>query len=118
MEAIELKTDAGHSILVEVAALPPLAAGRKAGAVAGVQEKVEKTIKQLKDVGDAIADVCNTMEGQIRIALQKSKPKELELEFSITLAGEAGVPYVTKGTAEGTFKVTAKWDFSKENANV
>src|SRR5437868_11615618 len=118
MEAIELKTDAGHSILIEVATVPPLAAGFKSGGVAGIRDKVEKTIKQLKDVGDAIADVCNTLQGQIEVALQKSKPSELTLEFSITLAGEAGIPYVTKGTAEGTFKVSAKWDFSKEAANV
>jgi hypothetical protein len=82
----------------------------KSGGVAG-GGKGEAIIKQLEEVGDAIADVCNTLQGQIQKALDKSKPKELELEFSLTLAGEAGVPLVTKGTAEGTFKVTAKWEF-------
>jgi hypothetical protein len=114
MEAIELKTQTGQSVLIEVATVPPLAAGFKSGGVAGVDEKVAKTIKQLKDVGDAIADVCNTLQEQIQKALQKSKPSELTLEFSITLAGEAGIPFVTKGAAEGTFQVTAKWDFNKE----
>jgi len=118
MEAIELKTATGQSILIEVADVPQVAAGRKAGGIAGVGEKAVKTIEELEDVGIAIADICNTLQGQIQGALQKSKPSELTLEFGVTLAGEAGVPFVTKGTAEGTFKVTAKWNFKKEAVNV
>jgi NTP-dependent ternary system trypsin peptidase co-occuring protein len=118
MKAIELKTQTGQSMYIELAEEPQTSAGFKAGSVAGVDERVARTIKQLKDVGDAIADVCNTLHDQIQIAIQKSKPSELTLEFSITLAGEAGIPFVTKGTAQGTFQVTSKWNFNKEVAHV
>ena len=119
MEAIELKTQTGQSVFIEVAEMPQTATVARSGGVAKVGGgKVAKTIAELKDVGNAIADVCNTLQGQIQDALQKSKPSELTLEFSITLAGEAGIPFVTKGTAEGTFQVTAKWDFNKEAAHV
>jgi hypothetical protein len=37
------------------------------------------------------------------------KPKEFECEFGISLGGEAGIPFVTKGSIETNFKVTLKW---------
>jgi hypothetical protein len=114
MKTIELETNNGNIIHFEIADQITSSGGRRGGGqVAGVG-KVKETIKQLKDVGEAIADVCRTVQDQIQVALDKSKPSELTLEFSVTLAGETGIPLVTKGTAEGTFQVTAKWDFKKE----
>jgi hypothetical protein len=36
------------------------------------------------------------------------------LLFGVKLAGEAGVPLVTKGMVEGTLQITAKREFTKE----
>ena len=118
MKTIKVETETGRIIHFEVAdtvAAAPRRRGR--GQIAG-GGKVKETIKQLKDVGESIADVCQTIQDQIQAALQKSKPSELTLEFSITLAGETGIPLVTKGTAEGTFQVTAKWDFTKKPSEI
>ena len=37
---------------------------------------------------------------------------KVTLEFGIKIAGEAGVPYVTKGTAESNLKITVECSFS------
>ncbi len=39
---------------------------------------------------------------------------EVTLEFGIELGGEAGVPYVTKGTAKSNLKITVKCSFPEE----
>ena len=38
---------------------------------------------------------------------------KVKLEFGINMGGEAGVPYVTKGTAECSLKITVECSFPK-----
>jgi hypothetical protein len=40
-------------------------------------------------------------------------PDSVTLEFGLQLGGEAGVPFVTKGTAQANIKVTIEWDLKK-----
>lgn len=40
---------------------------------------------------------------------------KVTLEFGIELGGEAGVPYVTKGTAKSNMKITVECSFPQEN---
>lgn len=113
MKAIQVKTENGQTVYIQVSdEIPPASSARGGGKVAGGGKLAEK-IKDLKDVGVAIADVCRTLQDQIQAGLAQSKPSELTLEFGVTLAGEIGFPLITKGSTEGTFQVTAKWDFSK-----
>ncbi len=120
MKAIEVRTPTGTTMLIEVARMPATVAPPKGGGggIAGADDVVERTFDQVKKLGQAIAEVCDTVQTEIEATLKNAKPSELALEFSITLAGEAGIPFVTKGTAEGTFQVSVKWDFSQEAANV
>ncbi|NJM72410.1 MAG: hypothetical protein HC862_20820 [Scytonema sp. RU_4_4] len=39
---------------------------------------------------------------------------KVTLEFGIELGGEAGIPYVTKGTAKSNLKITVECSFPKE----
>ena len=39
---------------------------------------------------------------------------KVTLEFGIKIAGEAGIPYVTKGTAESNLKITVECSFPKD----
>jgi hypothetical protein len=39
---------------------------------------------------------------------------KVTLEFGIKMAGEIGVPYVTRGTTESNLKITVECSFSKE----
>lgn len=40
---------------------------------------------------------------------------KVTLEFGIEMGGEAGIPYVTKGTAKSNMKITVECSFPKEN---
>ena len=40
---------------------------------------------------------------------------KVTLQFGIRVGGEAGVPYVTKGTAESNLSITVECSFNKEN---
>ncbi|WP_392534951.1 CU044_2847 family protein [Nostoc sp. C117] len=39
---------------------------------------------------------------------------KVTLEFGIKVGGEAGIPYVTKGTAESNLKITVECSFPKQ----
>ncbi len=39
---------------------------------------------------------------------------KVTLEFGIKVGGEAGIPYVTKGTAESNLKITVECSFSEQ----
>ncbi|MDJ0703302.1 MAG: CU044_2847 family protein [Leptolyngbyaceae cyanobacterium MO_188.B28] len=39
---------------------------------------------------------------------------KVTLEFGIKVGGEAGIPYVTKGTAESNLKITVQCSFSEQ----
>jgi hypothetical protein len=39
----------------------------------------------------------------------------IHIEFGIEVGGEAGVPYVTKGTAKSNLKITVECSFPKPN---
>ncbi|GAA4263754.1 hypothetical protein GCM10022255_111170 [Dactylosporangium darangshiense] len=60
-------------------------------------------------VGPALHVVLTKLRSQLRA------PKEVEIEFGLKLGGEAGVIF-TKGTAEASFTVTARWDGAGEDA--
>lgn len=42
---------------------------------------------------------------------------KVTLEFGIEIGGEAGIPYVTKGTAKSNLKITVECSFSEQTAS-
>lgn len=42
---------------------------------------------------------------------------KVTLKFGIKLAGEAGIPYITKGTAESNLEITVECSFPKKEQN-
>lgn len=113
-KVIELKTLAGQSIYVEVdEEFEVISRESAGGTIAGGREPAQ-SIQKLEEVGLTIADVCATLQDKVIAAMGKTKPAELTLEFGVKLAGEAGIPLVTKGSVEGTLQVIAKWDFSQK----
>lgn len=102
----------GQTILIELAEEPKIVASSAVTeGTAGVADLAEK----LDRVAATIVGVCSSLHKQAYTALGAMQPDSFELEFGVTLAGEAGLPLVTKGTAECTFKVTAKWEPSKSS---
>jgi hypothetical protein len=115
MKVVSTQTEDGTPILIEVRAEPldTLTAGQGlTGGTAGVEDKVAD---KLREISNAIAQVCRDVATGIRSAVGASRPDELTLEFGVTLAGEAGFAVITKASAEATMKVTATWKFD-ENA--
>ena len=78
------------------------------------QMSVDDFIKGSKDqfqrIGEVVEVAGHTLVERIRKLAQK--PTECAVEFGISVGGEAGVPFVTKGTVGANFKVTIKWSTS------
>jgi hypothetical protein len=82
--------------------------GRRSAA--NFQGELEKKLTdRMHVVGKAISSVCTTIYGSVKVAIGEVRPDVMTLEFGIKLGGKTGVPFVTEGSAEGTFKVTATW---------
>lgn len=77
----------------------------------------EKLRKQLVQHAQIIE---NTIRAYTIISLNAFKKRaipnvdKVTLEFGIELGGEAGVPYVTKGTAKSNLKVTVECSLPKQ----
>lgn len=71
---------------------------------------------KLEAAGMAAGEACTALFGHMESALGSARPDEVNVEFGLTLGGEAGVPFVTKGTVSAFFKVSAKWKFPTTGA--
>ena len=56
-----------------------------------------------------------TLNAFKQIPITNANVNKVTLEFGIELGGEAGVPYVTKGTAKSNMKITVECSFPQEN---
>jgi hypothetical protein len=96
----------GQTILVEVEdidlQLPAPAEGETLALGDGVVEKVA-------DLRDQITSTCVAVYQSMRSASAAVKPDEVSVEFGVKLGGEAGVPFVAKGTAEASLSITLTW---------
>jgi hypothetical protein len=105
----------GARILIEsdesVTVPPGAGGGERAGrpgvapgmdAVAGVGDLG----RDFAEVQDLIVLCCNSLYA----ALSKMPhPDRVAVEFGVKLAGEAGVPMLTKASGEANFKVAVEW---------
>jgi hypothetical protein len=56
--------------------------------------------------------MLSAITSSIRQALEKSKPNEWSVELLVGFKGEAGIPCLTKGEANASIKLTARWNSS------
>jgi hypothetical protein len=68
-------------------------------------ERVERLRACIRTLGDALHATVGAMT---------TRPSEYEVEFGISLGAEAGLPFITKGTAATNFKVKVKWATEKK----
>lgn len=76
-----------------------------------------------RDAQVAVAQSFQAIEGTIRAyttyslnafkQLAIANVDKVTLEFGIEVGGEAGIPYVTKGTAKSNLKITVECSFPK-----
>lgn len=105
-----LVTINGADILVEIDE-PGATVARQGGNNSYEIEGLEPTgvAQQIVDAGSDIRTIINAVTGSIQQAFDESKPEEWSVELLIGFKGEAGVPFVTKGEANASLKLTAKW---------
>lgn len=104
-------TSNGVPVLIEVedAIVVVQPSADVAAEAAGAAEEV---IDKLDAIAETVSVVCGRVYGKVKQQLGEARPNEFEVEFGIKLAGEAGVPLVTKGKAEAALTVHAKWTFT------
>lgn len=83
----------------------------------------EETTRTPKGMSDQAVKNFQVMQNTIRAytshtldafkQLAGANVNKVTLEFGIKIAGEAGIPYVTKGTAESNLKITVECSFPK-----
>ena len=58
------------------------------------------------DVKDLIVACCNNLYSAVE---KIPAPERFAIEFGVKLAGEKGVPLLTKASGEASFKVSVEW---------
>jgi Trypsin-co-occurring domain 1 len=62
--------------------------------------------RNFADVKDVIVACCNNLYSAVE---KIPAPERFAIEFGVKLAGETGVPMLTKASGEANFKVTVEW---------
>lgn len=105
MRVVEMQLSDGTQIWVEVddRSVVDLSLQQAATPVAATR------VPRFGDVGKQIAQVCAEVRTELTTLSSGVKPDEVTLEFGLKIGGKRGIPFVAEGSAEATFKVTAKW---------
>ena len=62
--------------------------------------------RNFSDVKEVIVACCNNLYSAVE---KIPAPERFAVEFGVKLAGETGVPFLTKASGEANFKVTVEW---------
>ncbi|MBX2864556.1 MAG: hypothetical protein KTR27_13490, partial [Leptolyngbyaceae cyanobacterium MAG.088] len=110
-----LQLDDGTIIYIEAeetVTAPPVPASTETTRVS--KGPAEQAIRNFQAMQGTIrtytAHTLNAFKGMATANIDK-----VTLEFGITVAGEGGIPYVTKGSAECNLKITVECSFPKES---
>lgn len=92
-------------------AVPEAAAGARAS-LPGVAPGMD-AVASVGDLGPNFAEVqevivacCNNLHEALS---RMPHPERVQVEFGVKLAGEAGLPMLTKASGEANFKVVVEW---------
>lgn len=64
---------------------------------------------RVRDIGGDLRGLLGSITKPVREALEQAQPEEWSIELNLGFKGEAGIPCLTKGEANGSVKITAKW---------
>lgn len=88
----------------------------------GVSVLVEVQDVQVEAEGIPVPpDIARTIEEVGRALMSAATalaPDKFSVEFGIEAGGEAGIPFVTKGTAKAAFKVALEWSHEPSTAPI
>jgi len=75
----------------------------------GEFEDAEGVVRRATDLGTFIQQACVQIYDSVKKGTEAIKPNKVEVTFGVKLGGEAGVPFVAKGTAEANVAITLTW---------
>ncbi len=96
---------------MDVPSVPTQTGGARQGSKGALSDSVKQ---QARESFNAIQSTIYTYTALTLNAFKKvaiANVDKVTLEFGIELGGEAGVPYVTKGTAKSNLKITVECSF-------
>jgi hypothetical protein len=107
---VPFKLADGSEIMVEVDE-PDTGGAIRAG---GIQDRSNALPRNFDE---AMKQIHTATESAINNLLSLSlRPDSIDMEFGFNLTAEFGA-VIAKGTAEATYKVTLRWDHSKEESS-
>tara|TARA_R110000851_G_scaffold65309_1_gene148429 strand:- start:1516 stop:1842 length:327 start_codon:yes stop_codon:yes gene_type:complete len=74
---------------------------------ANTNDFVGATEEKLRQVSELIREGCANVA--VNLFSIENPPAEIGMEFGVDVGGEAGIPFVTKGTINANFKVSVTW---------
>jgi hypothetical protein len=104
---VRFLVESDESVSIPAGAAPRTRATPK-GVPAGMDAvaSVGELAREFADVENLIVTCCNSLyEALSRLP----HPEKVAVEFGVKLAGEAGVPMLTKASGEANFKVSVEW---------
>ena len=97
---------------VELPPLVPVSSSSTAPSRPGIPPGMEPVVdlkdlpRRFSEVRDLIVVCCNSLG---EVLAQIEQPEKFGVELGIKFAGEAGVPMLTKSTAEANLKISIEW---------
>jgi hypothetical protein len=80
------------------------------------EDFVEATEEKLREVSELIREGCAGVADNLFSI--PNPPAEIGMEFGIDVGGEAGIPFVTKGTINANFKVSVNWTLDSRQSGI
>lgn len=89
--------------------------GTPGGAQVSPESAADDFIDGTADKLDSVASAVETASESFlqKLSELKVRPSECTIEFGVNVGGEAGVPFITKGTLGANFKVALKWSWTE-----
>ena len=104
-KVIRVATTNGTPILVSVCDVEEV--GGPTNSLRAKQPLVETS--RLEDVGRTAGEICSTLYEHVSGAMHDLKPDKVVIRFGLSLTGQAGIPLITEGSAEASFRIQATW---------
>lgn len=75
-----------------------------------VEDIVERTERFKELMASTVSGYSDAVLNAVKTGMKDHPPDRVALQFGLQLGGEAGVPFVTKGTAQANVSVTVEWN--------
>lgn len=77
-------------------------------------EDIKERTKIFKEmITSTVSGYSEMLLDTVRQGMKDFRPDKVTLEFGLQIGGEAGVPIITKGTAQANVKVSVEWNLEK-----